>query len=213
MKADTKSFSGPILLFRSLILLVATLLVAAALLPDAAAQGLLDDEDVKQPAPKTGGGLLDDEDVKKPAPAGGGLLDDADVPKKPAGGLLDDEDVPKKPGGGLLDDTGDAKQPKKPDPKEEPKDDPKEDPHAKIFADDRFPSASKCATCHQQIYDEWRVSNHAYASISPMFHKFEQKINDLSQGTIGYFCMRCHATISKTLKEPREMPLWARTQV
>jgi hypothetical protein len=46
-----------------------------------------------------------------------------------------------------------------------------------------------------------------------MFHKFEQKINDLAQGTIGYFCMRCHASVGTTLMEPRDMPLWERSQV
>ena len=31
-----------------------------------------------------------------------------------------------------------------------------------------------------------------------MFHAFEQKINDLSQGTVGYFCLRCHAPVATT---------------
>jgi hypothetical protein len=87
------------------------------------------------------------------------------------------------------------------------------DPHQDVFAKSHYPSASECATCHQQIYNEWRSSNHAYASISPVFHKFEQKINDLAQGTIGYFCMRCHAGVGTTMNEPRSMPLWQKTEV
>ena len=87
------------------------------------------------------------------------------------------------------------------------------DPHADVFAKSHYPSASECAGCHQQIYNEWRSSNHAYASISPVFHKFEQKINDLAQGTIGYFCMRCHAGVGTTMNEPRYMPLWQKTEV
>ncbi|MEI6862702.1 MAG: multiheme c-type cytochrome, partial [Verrucomicrobiota bacterium] len=87
------------------------------------------------------------------------------------------------------------------------------DPHAQAFAKGNFPSASECSVCHKQIYDEWRSSNHAYASVSPVFHKFEQKINDLAQGTIGYFCMRCHAAVSTTMGESRDMPLWQRTEV
>ena len=51
-------------------------------------------------------------------------------------------------------------------------------PGADMFAEDNYPSASQCAVCHKQIYKEWASSNHAYASISPMFHKFEQRIND-----------------------------------
>ncbi|MBI1370037.1 MAG: cytochrome C [Planctomycetes bacterium] len=85
--------------------------------------------------------------------------------------------------------------------------------HAALYAQNEFPSAAQCATCHKQIYDEWASSNHAYASISPMFHKFEQRINDLAQGTIGYFCMRCHASVGTTLKEQRDMPLWERAPV
>lgn len=90
---------------------------------------------------------------------------------------------------------------------------PKGDPHAAAFAESRYPSATVCATCHPTQYDEWRFSAHAYASISPMFHKFEQAISNLSQGTVGYFCMRCHANVSTSLGETREKPLWERAQV
>jgi Cytochrome c554 and c-prime len=79
-----------------------------------------------------------------------------------------------------------------------------EDPHAAVFAEDCYPTAITCAKCHQKIYDEWRVSSHAYATISPMFHKFEQKITDLSQGTIGTFCIRCHAPVAVQMNFPRD---------
>ena len=36
----------------------------------------------------------------------------------------------------------------------------------KFYAEESYPSASQCAGCHQQIYNEWASSNHAYASIS-----------------------------------------------
>ena len=78
---------------------------------------------------------------------------------------------------------------------------------------EEFPSASQCAVCHKQIYDEWSSSNHAYSSISPMFHKFEQKISDLTQGTIGTFCVRCHQAVGTTLGEDRDQPLWERSRV
>ena len=84
--------------------------------------------------------------------------------------------------------------------------------HAKLFIESKFPSAATCASCHQKIYNEWASSNHAYASISPMFHKFEQKISSLAP-TLGSFCVRCHASVGTLLKEPREMPLWDRAQV
>ncbi len=85
--------------------------------------------------------------------------------------------------------------------------------HAQLFENDQYPSASKCATCHQQIYDEWSVSNHAYASLSPMFHKFEQRINELAMGTIGYFCLRCHSGVGTTIGESRELPPWKKAKV
>ena len=89
----------------------------------------------------------------------------------------------------------------------------KKDPHVDVFAEDNYPSASQCAVCHQKIYREWASSNHAYASISPMFHKFEQAIYDLTQGTIGSFCVRCHQQVGTQRNEPREAPLWERSQV
>src|SRR3990167_8847756 len=87
------------------------------------------------------------------------------------------------------------------------------DPHAKVYSETAYPSAAQCASCHQEIYNEWASSNHAYASISPMFHKFEQTINDLAQGTVGNFCMRCHSGVGSAMGEKREEPLWDRKPV
>ncbi len=81
------------------------------------------------------------------------------------------------------------------------------DPHAELYAKNAFPSAQDCATCHKQLYEEWAMSSHAYAAISPMFHVFEQKINDLSQGTVGYFCLRCHAPVATTAGLPRDQSI------
>ena len=87
------------------------------------------------------------------------------------------------------------------------------DPHAACFATTNYPSAETCAQCHKQIYDEWRVSSHAYAAISPMFHKFEQTITELSRGTVGYFCMRCHAPVATIEEYPRHLPIIDAPQV
>src|SRR4051794_36587011 len=72
---------------------------------------------------------------------------------------------------------------------------PAPDPHDAMFAEDSYPSARVCKGCHEEIFQEWTLSNHAYASISPMFHKFEQRINDLASGTVGSFCVRCHQEV------------------
>ncbi len=76
-----------------------------------------------------------------------------------------------------------------------------------------YPTAAQCGECHKQIYDEWSSSQHAYASISPMFHKFEQKFQDLTQGTVGTFCVRCHQQVGTQLGEARDAPLWERSQI
>lgn len=84
--------------------------------------------------------------------------------------------------------------------------------HERLLSADAFPSAARCGECHRRIYDEWRASSHAYAGVSPMFHKFEQKITEIAP-TIGTFCVRCHMGVATTLGEPRELPLWQRGQV
>ncbi|MBT3790475.1 MAG: cytochrome C [Alphaproteobacteria bacterium] len=87
-----------------------------------------------------------------------------------------------------------------------------DDPHADVFSESSYPSATECAKCHKDIYEEWRSSSHAYAAISPVFHKFEQAINNLAP-TIGNFCVRCHAQAGTQMGEKREAPLWERSQV
>ena len=82
------------------------------------------------------------------------------------------------------------------------------DPHLELLSKNRYPSAKECGKCHEQHYREWSVSGHAYSTISPMFRKFEQKINDLSQGTIGYFCQRCHAPVAVALGNSRDQSPW-----
>jgi hypothetical protein len=76
-----------------------------------------------------------------------------------------------------------------------------------------YPTAAQCGECHKQIYEEWSSSGHANASISPMFHKFEQKFQELTQGTVGTFCVRCHQQVGTQLGEARDTPLWKRSQI
>ncbi len=88
-----------------------------------------------------------------------------------------------------------------------------EDPHAVLYAEGCYPSAKTCAKCHEKIYHEWSASSHAYAAVSPMFQKFEQKITDVSKGTVGYFCLRCHSPVGTSLRMPRDLPLWDQPEV
>jgi nitrate/TMAO reductase-like tetraheme cytochrome c subunit len=86
--------------------------------------------------------------------------------------------------------------------------DGEKDPHLEIYSRDAFPSARECKVCHEQIFEEWASSSHAYASISPMFHVFEDRVNILTSGTIGYFCLRCHAPVATTMGLRRDQPIW-----
>jgi hypothetical protein len=89
----------------------------------------------------------------------------------------------------------------------------KQKTYCEFVAESLYPSAFECAQCHQKLFDEWSISSHAYAAVSPMFHKFEQKINDLSQGTVGYFCYRCHSPVGTSLGISRAAPIWEIPQV
>jgi len=82
------------------------------------------------------------------------------------------------------------------------------DPHLEVYANEKYPSALTCAKCHQKIYDEWRVSGHAYSAISPMFQRFEQAVFELTRGTSGTFCVRCHAPVATQTDHPRNAPIF-----
>ena len=94
-----------------------------------------------------------------------------------------------------------------------PKPLPENQPHGAWWADadKKYPSAKVCGECHPNQYKQWSLSSHAYANLSPMFNKFEQKINDLASGTIGHFCVRCHASVGSALGERRDIAWWNRS--
>ena len=77
--------------------------------------------------------------------------------------------------------------------------------HRALLAEDRFPSATTCAPCHAEIYREWSVSAHAYAQLSPVLNAMQAKLNKLTNGTTGDFCVRCHTPVGMNLGEPTFM--------
>lgn len=87
-----------------------------------------------------------------------------------------------------------------------------QDVHVELFAKDRYPSARQCQPCHAAIFDEWSSSAHAYAGISPMFHRFEQALNELAQGTVAAFCVRCHMPVGTAAGQPRHMTVYERAR-
>lgn len=77
-----------------------------------------------------------------------------------------------------------------------------EDMHDVLFSESRFPSATLCQTCHPKHYEEWSVSAHAYAQLSPVFNAMQAKITKITNGTNGDFCSRCHTQVGMSLGEP-----------
>jgi len=73
--------------------------------------------------------------------------------------------------------------------------------HERLFVENRYPSATACRTCHPSHFDEWSVSQHAYAQLSPVFNAMHGKIVKLTNGTNGDFCTRCHTQVGMNLGE------------
>lgn len=73
--------------------------------------------------------------------------------------------------------------------------------HEALFAESKFPSAATCGTCHPKQYREWAVSSHSYAQLSPVYLSLSSEINELSSGSNGDFCLRCHSPIGANIGE------------
>ncbi|MEO6970238.1 MAG: multiheme c-type cytochrome, partial [Chthoniobacterales bacterium] len=67
--------------------------------------------------------------------------------------------------------------------------------HAQLLVENKFPSASTCATCHPTQFRQWSVSQHAYAQLSPVFNAFQATVDKMTAGTNGDFCIRCHTQV------------------
>lgn len=74
--------------------------------------------------------------------------------------------------------------------------------HGPLFDEEKYPSAQACKTCHPRQYDEWSVSQHAYAQLSPVFNAMQGEINKRTNGTFGDFCIRCHTPVGMATGEP-----------
>ena len=86
-------------------------------------------------------------------------------------------------------------------PEEVPAPDPDE-AHARVFFCNPFPSAAACGECHPKHLREWSISQHAYAQMSPVFNAMHGRLLQLSNGTLGDFCIRCHSPVGMALGEP-----------
>ncbi|QDG78490.1 multiheme c-type cytochrome [Labrenzia sp. PHM005] len=73
--------------------------------------------------------------------------------------------------------------------------------HEKLFLESKYPSANTCATCHPKQYEEWSVSQHAYAQLSPIYMAMQTTINMKTSATNGDFCIRCHNPVGMNIGE------------
>ena len=147
--------------------------------------------------------LNDDDDDDLLSDDGDDLLaDDDDLLSDDSDDLLADDD------GDLLSNDGDSEdsaavadtsEPVKAKPEMDEKAAALE--HLAIFADSVYPSANACRTCHPRQYDQWSVSQHAYAQLSPVYMAFQNAINGITSGTNGDFCIRCHNQVGMNLGE------------
>jgi hypothetical protein len=58
-----------------------------------------------------------------------------------------------------------------------------------------FRSATFCATCHPDHYDEWSTSLHAYATKDPVWRALVTARHGYSDGERDLFCTQCHSSI------------------
>jgi nitrate/TMAO reductase-like tetraheme cytochrome c subunit len=80
------------------------------------------------------------------------------------------------------------------------------DVHEALFTTERFPSADQCRICHPTHYEQWSVSQHAYAQLSPVFNAMQAKVTELTNGSNGDFCIRCHTPVGMAIGEATLMP-------
>ncbi|MEC5127721.1 multiheme c-type cytochrome [Verrucomicrobiales bacterium BCK34] len=67
--------------------------------------------------------------------------------------------------------------------------------------ENRFPTAVSCSQCHPDHFEEWSVSPHAYAMMSPVFNSMQAFVTNRTEGTNGDFCIRCHTAVGMEREE------------
>jgi hypothetical protein len=56
-----------------------------------------------------------------------------------------------------------------------------------------------CASCHPSHVAEWSMSMHAHASSDPVFLAMNKRGQEETGGTLGDFCVKCHAPVASAL--------------
>lgn len=53
-----------------------------------------------------------------------------------------------------------------------------------------------CNECHQDFYNDWSGSMHAYAATDPLFLAMNKRGQEETHGALGNFCVNCHAPMA-----------------
>ena len=64
---------------------------------------------------------------------------------------------------------------------------------ATLGADAMDDDPETCGSCHQEQYEQWEGSMHAYSTRDPVFMAMMRKSTADTQGKIDQFCVNCHA--------------------
>ncbi|MEO8876876.1 MAG: multiheme c-type cytochrome [Polyangiaceae bacterium] len=72
----------------------------------------------------------------------------------------------------------------------------KNDAAPKSLSKEQLMDPQSCGQCHSQHLDEWSGSMHAYASDDPVFIAMNKRGQRETNGSLGNFCVKCHAPIA-----------------
>ena len=73
---------------------------------------------------------------------------------------------------------------------------PEEPTPVKTLSIEELQDPKSCKACHQQHYEEWSASMHAYASEDPVFLAMNKRGQRETNGELGSFCVQCHAPMA-----------------
>ena len=61
---------------------------------------------------------------------------------------------------------------------------------------DQLKDPQSCAGCHQEQFNDWASSMHAYSSQDPVFLAMNKRGQRETNGALGKFCVNCHAPMA-----------------
>ena len=65
-----------------------------------------------------------------------------------------------------------------------------------MLTQDQLKDPQSCAGCHQEQFNDWAGSMHAYSSTDPVFLAMNKRGQKETNGQLGKFCVNCHAPMA-----------------